>query len=692
MITDKQYLETLQHYFGFNTFRDGQIESIKALMEEGSVLCIHPTGFGKSLLYQLPSTLLDGLTIVISPLLALMRDQLEHLNNRFNIPAAAINSDQDDCDNDRARQLAANGQLKVLFVAPEQLDNVDRFDFLLNLNVSLVVVDEAHCISTWGHDFRPSYRQIIQYIQALQNKNNQVRVLGLTATANAKTEEDIKRQLSTVRPIKVLRASMDRPNISLSTVTCASLAEKLEVCHQLVTQLLGCGLIYCSTRDNTAVVAEYLQEQGVKATAYHAGLHPDEKRHLQKEFISDQYQVMAATNALGMGIDKPNLRYIIHFDIPGSITAYYQEVGRSGRDGKQARGILLYDAVDIKIQKHFIHSAQPSLKDFQEVIEAIKTAESPQKLTQIKRLTGKHPTIVTVILAELVEQGFVIKKSQGGAQVYLFTDKSGQPNLQRYATQKETRTRELDAMVHYATQIGDCRMGVLRIALGDKTVEPCEHCCVCKSTDLAIEKKSPAALHANKWLEKRVVTISEAKQPVKISQGVALINGSHRSPSFVSFMKQRANTSTADLGLPDELKDLLLHHAERLAAKTAIQAVIPIPSRTWGARDSIAALIADHLGVPLLLDALQWRVLPHARQGELMNNDQRKHNVQNLMICTCPSALNMEGVLLVDDYIGSGATIKEAARALRKEAFFRGKITPLVIAQVKWRLGASGMI
>ncbi|MEM1282585.1 MAG: RecQ family ATP-dependent DNA helicase [Chlamydiota bacterium] len=691
MCTEQQYLGTLRQRFGFDDFRSGQLESIQSLINDKSVLCIHPTGFGKSLLYQLPSTMLDGLTVVISPLLALMRDQLKHLNQRFNIPAAAINSDQDEIENEEARRLASSGQLKVLFVAPEQLDHVDRFEFLLNLPVSLVVVDEAHCISTWGHDFRPSYRQIVNYVQAIQLKNSEVRVLGLTATANGKTEDDIKEQLSTIRPIKVLRASMDRPNISLSSITCESIAEKLEACHQLVKQLLGCGLIYCATRENTAIVAEYLQQKGIKATGYHAGLSPDAKRELQSQFIADEYQVMAATNALGMGIDKPNLRYVIHFDIPGSITAYYQEVGRAGRDGKQARGILLYHGQDVKIQKHFIHSAQPSHKDFEEALEVISNVETPQKLTQIKMATGKHPTIITVILAELVEQGYVQKKSQRGSQIYLRTDKSGSPNLQRYKNQLETRTRELEAMIQYAKEERDCRMGVLRKALGDHEIQPCGHCCICKKSPLVVDTKSPAALQASKWLEERLVRIPESRMH-KISQGLALLDGQHRSTAFVTFMKRRANTSMIDIGLSEDLKDQLLRHAEELSKHSIIQAIIPLPSRTWGARDAIANLLGTQLNVPVMHQILQWRQLPPSRQGELFNNDQRKHNVQKFMTCTSPSSLHMDGVLLLDDYIGSGVTLKEAARALRKEGHFQGVITPLTIAQVKWKLGASGMI
>ena len=345
-----QLLTLLRQRFGLEEFRQGQLEAIGHLFKDRRVLCIQPTGFGKSLLYQLPSLLLPGMTIVISPLLALMRDQLDHLNTRYGIPSASLNSDQTEEENAAVRLQVKNQEIKILFVAPEQLDHLDRFEFLLKLPVSLLVVDEAHCISTWGHDFRPSYRQIIHYMRALQKVNPEVRVLGLTATANHETEKDITRQLE---PQKVLRESMQRPNIALSVFQVASLQNKLSACLQLINQLQGCGIIYCATRENTMVVADFLKDQGVRAMAYHAGLPGEEKRLLQTAYTEDRFKVCIATNALGMGIDKPNIRFIIHFDFPGSITAYYQEVGRAGRDGKPAQGILLYDIADYRIQTFY---------------------------------------------------------------------------------------------------------------------------------------------------------------------------------------------------------------------------------------------------------------------------------------------------------------------------------------------------
>ena len=209
MQVTKQNLEViLKDRFGLDTFRLGQAEAICALMEKNRLLCIQPTGHGKSLLYQIPAVLLDGMTLVISPLLALMRDQISQLTHRFNIPAASINSDQSEYENNIAKTAATAGKIKILFVAPEQLDDIDRFSFLLALPINLAVIDEAHCISVWGHDFRPSYRQIIKLVQSLESKNPEIKILGLTATANRKTEEDIKQQLSTSIPVSVQRSSM----------------------------------------------------------------------------------------------------------------------------------------------------------------------------------------------------------------------------------------------------------------------------------------------------------------------------------------------------------------------------------------------------------------------------------------------------------------------------------------------------
>lgn len=692
-VTDQHLIETLRSRFGFDAFRPGQLEAMRTLLDEKRLLCIQPTGHGKSLLYQLPSCILPGLTIVISPLLALMRDQEQHLNQRFGLPAGSLNSDQSEEENEAVRAAVWAGQLKVLFVAPEQLDHPERFEFLLQLPVSLLVIDEAHCISSWGHDFRPSYRQIINFVRGVESRHSDVRVLGLTATADARTEQDIISQLdSDGRSVSVHRQSMDRPNLSLRVVPASGEAAKLAACEALVREMEGCGLVYCATREHTETVAEYLQARGIVAQGYHAGFPPEEKRKLQQEFIQDRYKVLSATNALGMGIDKSNLRFIIHYDVPGSITAYYQEVGRAGRDGAAARGVLLYDPSDRRIQDHFIRSAQPTVEDFQDVLRVVTEAVEPPGLQVIKRATGLHPTRVTVVVAELMEQGYLEKYMSDRRQVYRVTGKAEAPSLERYERQSQVKTRELDRMLGYAEDPAACRMATLRSALGDGAADRCGHCCTCRPIEKPLAVTSGDEGEIRRWLDQRVVAIAAAKRP-EYAEGVAVLDGTMRSPLFVDFMQRRAaSASESDLGVSDELFALLLTELKRLVTRHGAQSMIAVPSQTWGARDRVVEKLANAVGVAYSLDYLSWSRQPASRQGALLNNDQRKFNVADHMSADAARSVPVGPVILFDDYIGSGATVKEAVRAMRREGGLQQVIVPFTVAAVRWRLGSSGMI
>ncbi len=686
MITKDLLLTVLQQRFGFNQFRPGQLEAITALIEDQRLLCIQPTGHGKSLLYQLPSCLLNGVTLVISPLLALMRDQIEQLNRRFQIRSASINSDQTDEENAIARQMALHGQIQVLFISPEQLDHIDRFDFLLHLKVPLIVVDEAHCISTWGHDFRPSYRQILHFIRAVEEMNPEIKILGLTATADARVERDIGQQLSCPsRKVQVMRESMNRPNIELSAIVASGVASKLSLCKILLERCQGSGVIYCSTRENTELVAEYLQNEGISIIAYHAGLGSEEKRNIQTAFSQDEYKVVAATTALGMGIDKGNLRFIIHFDIPGSITAYYQEVGRCGRDGQAAQGILLYDPADRKIQEYFIESALPSIQDFEKVCQAVRTSEEPPNLTKIKRITGLHPTRVAVVMAELKDQQYLKKQSVKGSQVYQLETQETPLDLSRYTTQYQVKIQELEKMIGYAELTDLCRMAVLRDALGDENPKPCGHCDICLNKIERPDISEQTLSQSEEWLLRRTVPIAEVRT-YRISAGISVLDGKLRSSLFNHFMRQRVQSDEIE----EELLKLLKSAASALSSQYAIQAIVSIPSNTWKSRESVAKAIAEHLQVHLLTDLLVWKNPPDKRQGELLNNDQRQYNVQDKMQLNENLIVPAGPLLLLDDYTGSGATIKEAARVLRKRT--EGSLVPLTIAAVKWRLGKSGFI
>jgi ATP-dependent DNA helicase RecQ len=675
-----RFHKVLKEKFGMDGFRPGQLEAIELLLEKNRLLCIQPTGYGKSLLYQLPSCLLSGMTLVISPLLALMRDQIDQLKNRFQIAAASMNSDQTEEENKLTRDLIFARKIQILFASPEQLDHIDRFDFFLKLPTSLLVIDEAHCISTWGHDFRPSYRQILHFSQALKKANPALKILGLTATADDRVEKDITKQLSSEEePVHVWREKMDRPNIHLSVLPAEGCAAKLALCEMLLSKLNGHGLIYCATRENAELVAEYLEQRGVSITAYHAGLESEEKRKIQQAFSENGYRAISATTALGMGIDKKDLRFIIHFDIPGSITAYYQEVGRCGRDGLKADGILLYDKIDRKVQDYFIDSAIPLEADFKAVLEIVRSAEAPPNLTLIKRLTGLHPTRVTIVLAELIEQHFLIKESVKGAQVYKIDQSDQILDLSRYKTQHLVKTEELNKIISYAEEKTLCRMSILRDALGDIEVTNCGRCDVC-------QKQTPInaadAHKATRWLNERQVPIAGTKIH-SISPGFSFLDGKLRTPSFLRFMKERALREEVD---PEILSVLL----KQLDTLPSIGAIIPLPSKTWKGQMNFTKALADHLKVPVLSDLLIWKTIPEKRQGELLNNDQRYHNVHEKMQMQKIHEVPEGALLLFDDYIGSGATIKEAARALRKK--LNSPLIPITIAAVKWRLGKPGFI
>ena len=595
LIESTNIQELLSERFGFDAFRPGQEEAIRLLLEERRVLCIQPTGYGKSIIYQLPSLLFEGITLVISPLLALMRDQIQQLNNRFDIPAASINSDQSMEENDAAMAAARDRRVRILFIAPEKLDNLEIMAFLTGLDVALIVVDEAHCISTWGHDFRPSYRQIVQAIRKFEGKNPDLRILGLTATANRRTEQDIAAQLGAADgpPFPVLRMPMDRPNIRLTVIPVSEMAEKLEQLGALLMRLEGSGILYCATREHTEIVAGYLSDQGLDVVAYHAGMQPDIKRSLQRAFMEGRHKAIAATNALGMGIDKEDVRFIIHVDMPGSITAYYQEVGRAGRDGLPAEGILLFDAQDRRIQDYFIKSAQPTAADFKNTLQIIHPDGEGMwpNLATIKRGTGLHPTRVTVIMAELAEQGFVEKQLMQRKQVYVRTEKRSAPDLTRYERQYQVRTQELEAMIRYSDGEAECLMQSLRTALGDGDAPKCGRCSRCRTNSFLDARAAGGG--AQEWLSDRDVPIAASGRPL-MSSGLAALNGEQRGHLFVQFMRGRADSSPNGQ-LSTELLTRIEKNLMKLKGRHEFAAVLVIPSRTWQQRESTAHAIADLL-------------------------------------------------------------------------------------------------
>jgi ATP-dependent DNA helicase RecQ len=343
-------LATLRSTFGYAAFRPYQREIIQSIMGGRDVLALLPTGGGKSLCYQIPALLLDGLTVVVSPLIALMKDQVDRLQS-LGIAATYINSSLDSAEI-RERQMAvARGDIKLLYVAPERLMAGGFIRRLARLQVALVAIDEAHCISAWGHDFRPEYRELSRIREELPD----VTVAAFTATATRRVQDDIVAQLG-LRDLASFCASFNRPNLFYDVRPKQSAYVDLR--DYLRSQPRGSGIIYCSTRNGTEDVAARLMADGFAATAYHAGLASDERQRRQDAFLADEVQIIVATIAFGMGIDKPNVRFVVHYDLPKNLEGYYQESGRAGRDGLPSDCILYYSYADVGRQEYFIRQKQ----------------------------------------------------------------------------------------------------------------------------------------------------------------------------------------------------------------------------------------------------------------------------------------------------------------------------------------------
>lgn len=501
--------QVLRDVFGFDTLRTGQDSVVSAVMAGRDALAIMPTGGGKSLCYQLPALCREGLTIVVSPLIALMKDQVDALRAR-NIPAAAINSSLGAEEYRSVMNDLKDGRLKLLYVAPERFSQQGFMTALRRISVSLLAIDEAHCLSQWGHDFRPDYLRLGRARQELGCPQT----LALTATATEHVRQDILRVLE-LRDPAVVVSGFARDNLDFRITPCESRREKFERIAAVVRQWKQ-GIIYCSTRKTVMLVFEELQQRGINAVAYHAGMTDAERAFSQDAFLSRRADVVVATNAFGMGIDRADVRFVVHFEIPGSVEAYYQEAGRAGRDGEPAVCELLFNHADLKTQEFFYEGSNPSLTLIRALYHLLRSRcsfESHELQMTVDEMTaelgsGTNPMAVSTAVSVLLHAGAIERYDIPGTLTKgtRVTDPQRnfeQLDIDRAALDEKARRDHLkiEAMTRFA-YAGSCRQQWILRYFGEQSPTPCGHCDICdagENTD-AEELEGEDALTVRKAL------------------------------------------------------------------------------------------------------------------------------------------------------------------------------------------------
>ena len=469
----------LRQRFGFPDFRPAQRQVIDRIMDGESLLAVMPTGSGKSLCYQLPALILPGLTIVISPLIALMKDQIDQLG-RLSLPATVINSTVSR-ELQRARlKRVRDGQVKILYIAPERFQSDEFLETLAGTEISLVAVDEAHCISLWGHDFRPDYLRLKQFVKQVKA----ARVLALTATATPVVRKDIVRQLGIERAPQII-SGFDRPNLYLEVSEVSSTVEKVRAISA-VARSEKLGIVYAGTRKNVEEIQANLRRAGIECLAYHAGLMTNDRKLVQDRFMKADRCVIVATNAFGMGIDRREVRFVIHSDIPASLEAYYQEIGRAGRDGDSARCLLLFNYADKRIPEFLIDSHHPAPEILKYFFGKLCRLGTPtvvgdpwRKISETKD-TRFHASIGLLQRAGYLER---VQNQQGRGVRIL---KSEDPNLtglnfDELASRREFEYRKLGVMLNYASRFKEhCYRSFILSYFGEWTGNhECGNCSRC---------------------------------------------------------------------------------------------------------------------------------------------------------------------------------------------------------------------
>jgi len=672
------------------TFRPGQWEAIEAIaLKKQRVLVVQRTGWGKSLVYFLATKLLreggSGPTLLISPLLSLMRNQIE-MAKKIGIRALTINSANRQ-EWDLAESALTLNQCDILLISPERLSN-ERFlkSILPEVagRVGLFVVDEAHCISDWGHDFRPDYRRIVRILQLLPRG---VPILGTTATANNRVVADIQVQLGP--ELIVLRGPLARESLRLQNIQMANQSERMAWLVENLPKFRGSGIIYCLTVADTERVTGWLKQKGFQVEAYHAGDNTKiDRPALEEAFLHNEIQILVATVALGMGFDKPDISFVIHFQRPGSVIAYYQQIGRAGRAVERAYGILLSGVEDDEIQNYFIESAFPSQQAFQEILGALESHEA-LSFEEILAHVNVARTVAEKTLKMLEVDG-AIGTTFDGKTLFFRTPNPWQPDSERIDRVLALRRAELSQMQAYVDHTG-CLMEFLLRALDDPDPRPCGRCANCLGKEMNRSVAHELTVEAENFLKGISIDIKPRKRwPVGLFPELKRV-----IPSEVQNCPGRSLCYYGDAGwgklvrngkyVDGRFSDELVEAAARLIYNAWKPDPFPewvtaIPSRRHPllVNDFAEHLVAQ-LGIPFL--TVIERTGEAAEQKTMQNSTMQARNVIGTLAIKVD--IPATPVLLVDDIIDSGWTLTMAGYLLRTHG--SGVVYPFTLAQATGR-------
>jgi ATP-dependent DNA helicase RecQ len=466
-----------REYFGIKRLRPGQREIIETVLSGKSALGVMPTGAGKSLCYQLPALFLPKATIVVSPLLSLMQDQTEKMEEA-GVEATKLDSTLTEKEERAAVRDVKNGHSELIYVTPERIENPEALEAIRKGGVSLLVIDEAHCVSQWGHDFRPAFLRIRQAAERLGNPP----ILALTATATPEVEKDILEQLG-IRYAPVFSTGVDRPNLNFAVYRTVNEEMKFKKLLQIVNEVEGNGIVYVSTVRLANELHQNLLRSGIIAGKYHGKMKMSDRETTQQDFMANRYQVMVATKAFGLGIDKPDVRFVIHYTFPDSVESYYQEAGRAGRDGKKAVAALLYRLEDKRIHSYFLGGKYPNRNDaariYQTVLELSQDSRKELTLESIVTASGLTKKKATVLLAYLEKEG-ILKRRKGIRLIKTFqTSDDFESFLMHYDARYLSDKEKIESIMRYG-QMTECRARFFRDYFGENLGKECGNCDNCR--------------------------------------------------------------------------------------------------------------------------------------------------------------------------------------------------------------------